>query len=270
MAKGFSSSWTSIVYQGRNDVVFESRNKEYGAYEIRRDYGKFLTRAMIISTATIVLLFAIPFAYNLIVANMEEVDVPTDIVMDLAPPPLDKAEPPPPPPPPPPPVMETIKFTPPEVTEEDVPEDEIPPPQEQLQETTVAEQTQEGDPDALVIAETNNAVIEDNNVYDLVAIQEPAQFPGGEQALMAFIAKNVHYPEMAKENGIQGKVAVSFVIDKDGSITDVVLMRGLKGCPECDNESIRVVKMLPKWTPGKQNGKAVKMRFIYPFNYKLK
>lgn len=164
--------------------------------------------------------------------------------------------------------METIKFTPPVVTEEEIPEDEIPPPQEKLQETQVAEVTQEGDPDALVIAETN-AVIEDNTVYDMVAIQEPASFPGGDAELYKFLAKNIQYPTVEKENGIQGKVYLTFVIDKDGSITNVEVYKGLKGGPGCDKEAVRVAKMIPKWSPGKQNGKAVKMRFILPVNFRL-
>jgi protein TonB len=163
--------------------------------------------------------------------------------------------------------METIKFTPPEVTEEKV--EEIPPPQEKLTETHVAEETQKGDPDALVIAETNNAVIEDNNIYDLVAIQEQPGFPGGEGELFNFLHKNTVYPQVEKENGIQGKVFITFVVDKDGSVTDVSLYRGLKGGAGCDKEALRVVKLMPKWSPGKQNGKAVKVRYILPINFKL-
>ena len=83
------------------------------------------------------------------------------------------------------------------------------------------------------------------------------------------MAKNIQYPTVEKENGIQGKVYLTFVIDKDGSITNVEVYKGLKGGPGCDKEAVRVAKMIPKWSPGKQNGKAVKMRFILPVNFRL-
>ncbi|HEY4799993.1 MAG TPA: energy transducer TonB, partial [Bacteroidia bacterium] len=134
----------------------------------------------------------------------------------------------------------------------------------------VAEETQKGDPDALVIADVpKNDVIEDNTVYDLVAIQEQPGFPGGDGELFNFLRKNTVYPQVEKENGIQGKVFVTFVVDKDGSVTDVQLYKGLKGGPGCDKEALRVAKMMPKWAPGKQNGKSVKVRYILPFVFKL-
>ena len=163
--------------------------------------------------------------------------------------------------------METIKFTPPEVTEEKV--EDIPPPQEKLEETKAAEVTQEGDPDALVVADTKNEVIEDNQVYDLVAIQEQPGFPGGDAELFKFLQKNIQFPPVEKENGIQGKVFITFVVDKDGSVTSVEIYKGLKGGPGCDKEAVRVVKMMPKWSPGKQNGKSVKVRYILPIHFKL-
>ena len=112
MAKGsFSSDWQSVVFEGRNDVVFENRNKEYGAYEIRRKYGRFLTRALLISVSAVVLTVAVPIIMNLISDGIEAINKPVDIIVDLAPPPIDKAEPPPPPPPPSPRAISQTNLT---------------------------------------------------------------------------------------------------------------------------------------------------------------
>ena len=126
MAKGsFSSDWQSVVFEGRNDVVFENRNKEYGAYEIRRKYVRFLTRALLISVSAVVLTVAVPIIMNLISDGIEAINKPVDIIVDLAPPPIDKAEPPPPPPPPPPPLP---PATPPPVPPALPPPAALPPP----------------------------------------------------------------------------------------------------------------------------------------------
>lgn len=104
-------------------------------------------------------------------------------------------------------------------------------------------------------------------IFDGVAETMP-EFPGGEQAMMKFIIKNIEYPTIAQENGISGKVFIRFVVDKDGSITDVKTVRGISS--ELDNEAIRVIKMMPKWTPGTQLGKPVRVMFTLPINFTLK
>jgi periplasmic protein TonB len=104
-----------------------------------------------------------------------------------------------------------------------------------------------------------------NDVFDFAEV-EP-EFPGGMTALYNFIKKNIHYPTEAKELGIQGKVYVQFVIWKDGSIGDVKVMRGLGN--GLDEEARRVIKIMPKWKPGQQNGKPVNMRYILPVSFKL-
>lgn len=98
-------------------------------------------------------------------------------------------------------------------------------------------------------------------------VEEKPTFPGGESELLKFIAENTKYPEIAKENGIQGRVFVQFVIDKNGNVTNVTIARGVD--PYLDAEAIRVVKMLPRWTPGKQRGKPVPVTFVVPINFKL-
>lgn len=94
-------------------------------------------------------------------------------------------------------------------------------------------------------------------------------FPGGNAEMQKFLSKNIQYPAMEAEAGIQGKVYVAFVVDVDGSLTDIKLMRGVKDGPGCDKEAMRLVKMMPKWVPAKKEGKPVKTRINLPINFKI-
>lgn len=98
-------------------------------------------------------------------------------------------------------------------------------------------------------------------------VEEMPSFPGGEQKLMEYVAKNVKYPQIARETGIQGRVFVNFVVEPDGSVSHVSVLRGIGG--GCDEEAMRVVKSMPKWKPGKQRGKAVRVQYMLPVNFKL-
>ncbi len=98
-------------------------------------------------------------------------------------------------------------------------------------------------------------------------VEEMPDFPGGMAKLAEYLAKNIKYPQMARESGIQGRVFVNFVVEPDGSVSNVNVMRSLGG--GCDEEAMRVVKSMPKWKPGKQRGKAVRVSYILPVNFKL-
>jgi periplasmic protein TonB len=100
-----------------------------------------------------------------------------------------------------------------------------------------------------------------------LAVEQQPEFPGGESALIAYIAKNTKYPAIARENNIEGRVFISFVVEKDGNISDVKVIRGIGG--GCDEEAKRVIKSLPKFSPGKQNGRPVRVQFNVPVNFKL-
>ena len=102
-----------------------------------------------------------------------------------------------------------------------------------------------------------------------VVVEEPAEFPGGFAAMMKFIQQNVQYPAMAREAGISGKCHLKFVVDENGSISNVEILKGVPGCGDCDKEAIRVVKSMPKWKPGKQTGRAVKVYYNLPINFKI-
>jgi protein TonB len=101
-----------------------------------------------------------------------------------------------------------------------------------------------------------------------VFIEDPPEFPGGEEALMKYLTSNLRYPEQAKELDIQGTVFIEFVIEKDGSVTNVVVKRGIGG--GCDEEAVRVVKSMPKWKPGKQRGKPVRVSYTLPVRFHLR
>lgn len=106
---------------------------------------------------------------------------------------------------------------------------------------------------------------EEDKVF--VVVEDQPQFPGGEKARKQYLANNVEYPQLARESGIEGTVYVSFVVEKDGSITDVRVLRGIGG--GCDKEAVRVVKDMPKWKSGKQRGKAVRVKFQMPIRFTL-
>ena len=113
------------------------------------------------------------------------------------------------------------------------------------------------------MAQNKKAAID--KVYEKAEVMP--EFPGGEQAMMKFVAENVQYPEEAKEKEISGRVLVGFIVEKDGSVNEVKIVRGIGG--GCDEEAVRVVKAMPKWKPGKQKGKPVRVHYTLPLTFKL-
>lgn len=107
---------------------------------------------------------------------------------------------------------------------------------------------------------------EEEPVY--IVVDQMPEFPGGRQALFDFISTNVIYPTVARENGIEGKAIVQFVVEKDGSITHIEVVR-TAGDPSLDKEAIRVVRAMPKWLPGKHRGKTLRVKYTVPFNFRL-
>ena len=105
----------------------------------------------------------------------------------------------------------------------------------------------------------------DDEVF--VVVEEQAEFPGGLDSMYAYIHKNLKYPELAKEKGIEGRVFVNFIIEKDGSISNVKILRGIGGF--CEEAAVEMVKNMPKWKPGKQRGKAVRVKYTLPVMFRL-
>jgi periplasmic protein TonB len=147
-----------------------------------------------------------------------------------------------------------------------VKEEEVPPKQEELKEIKVAEKTVEGDKNAEEVVNTDldagKGVVEAPSNEVFMFVEQMPEFPGGEEALQRYLQKNINYPTFALENDITGRVYMEFVVDNNGEIYDVTIKKDIGG--GCGKEAERVVKNMPKWTPGKQNGKPVKVRFNLP------
>ena len=158
------------------------------------------------------------------------------------------------PPPPPPPVQEVEVLN---VVEDDV-------------ETESIEINTEDDKDVEVViaAPVEAPVEEEEEEVVFVVVETMPEFPGGQQALFKYLSENVKYPVIAQENGIQGRVICQFVVNKDGSIVDVEVVRS-GGDASLDKEAVRVIKSMPKWKPGKQRGKAVRVKYTVPVNFRL-
>jgi protein TonB len=267
MASNFFENWDNPEFGGRNEIVFANRNKDYGAYVIRKFYDNRVIRAFVISIAGVVLFISVPLIIEAIRGKMDNMKKATqEVVVDLtAPPPVDPAEPPPPPPPPPPPVQQTIKFVPPVVVDKPV-EEEAPPPQEKLEEVAAGVETQEGTGEE--IAPPPEVVADPDAGKIFTVVEEMPQFPGGgEAALLQYLRNNIKYPPMARENGIEGTVYVTFVVDKDGKVKEPKLLRGVTGL---DEEALRVISHMPDWKPGKQNGRTVAVQYNLPVRFTLK
>lgn len=115
------------------------------------------------------------------------------------------------------------------------------------------------------VTESTEELVEEKTIF--IIVEESAGYPGGDQARQDFLRENTKYPAIARESGIQGVVYVTFVVERDGSLTDIKVLRGIGG--GCDEEAMRVVKMMPKWAPGKQRGKPVRCQFNMPIKFTL-
>lgn len=254
--------------------VFESRNKSYGAYLIR----KFYEPRVLLSLLAGIILFSI-FILSIYAASMkkedkkEEVKIKVDL-KNIQPPPSNTKTPPPPPvEPPPPPKVAMEKFLPPEVTEKETEAEEFKS-QEDLENKVAGEKTQEGNTtevpptfDDSPGEETKIVETPDENQV-FTAVEQTADFPGGTAELQKFLAENIKYPKQANRMGIEGRVIAQFVVEKDGSITDARVLKGIGG--GCDEEALRVVQMMPRWSPAKQNGRPVRYKQTLPVVFRLR
>ncbi len=264
-----------------DDLIFEHRNKSYGAYLLRSVYSKNMSKGMIAGLLTFLLMIATPFIYAKYqewkLSQLEDLSL-TEVTL-AEPPSIDPKKPPPPPPPKidPPPIKDQIKFVPPVVKKDEEVVDEEPPAKvEDLKDKEVAQETKDGDKDgvdlSLVEPEVKEPVREavkeePEETLNMASVQQKPMFPDGDAALFKYLSENIKYPAIAKENGIMGKVIVSFVVAKTGNIENVEVIRGIGG--GCDQEAVRVVKGMPNWSPGKNNGKPVKVKYTLPVSFKL-
>jgi protein TonB len=260
-------SWDNATNRERADMVFANRNKEFGAYQIRRNYEKRIIMALLYTLLVIALGVGLPLLFKYLQINdLSKKQVVSEEISLTEPPPIDKAEPPPPPVIPPPPVVQTIKFTPPKVVKDEEVQDEPPPTQEEMKDVQISTETHEGTTTVDLPPESPVVDPDEGKVFTIV--EEMPSFPGGEEKMLEYISRNIKYPPVARENGIMGRVYVTFVVDKDGKIKEAKILRGIGG--GCDEEALRVIKTMPDWKAGRQNGRSVQVQFNLPVNFTLR
>lgn len=269
------------------DMVFAGKNKEYGAYQLRKGTSGRNIKALLILIIAAALVGGF-LAWKVIEQKQAEEQQAYMEAMEFAklqeqakkekkkPEPIkpkveQKKEIPV--------ARETQKFTAPVIKKDELVKEENQVKQmDQLDDkVAVGTENKEGVKDRTVEAVRNDIAVAApppppapkpevaNKVFDVV--EEMPSFPGGQGALMAFLSSNIKYPVVAQENGVQGRVIVGFVVEKDGSISDVKVMRSVD--PSLDREAQRVVKAMPKWKPGKQNGSAVRVKYTVPVVFRL-
>jgi len=262
-----------ILNQQWIDVVFTGRNKAYGAYQLRKDNGRNTRKALIIGVAVFVFVISANTIINVIAGFIpkakEKVKI-TNVVLSA--PPVDPKKPPPPPPPEPPkPKVDQVKFPPP-VVKPDVEVKEKPPTIEELKVADPGQKNLKGDKNADVtidepVGNSDAKVTEEDPNKIFTSVEQVPEFPGGIEKFYAYLGKSIRYPAVARENGTQGRVIVSFVCEKDGSLTDIKVARGIGD--GCDEEAVRVLRASPKWKPGIQNGRPVRVAYSVPISFTL-
>jgi protein TonB len=257
------------------DLLFEGRNKDYGAYELRRTYNRRITKALLITASVALLALLGSFVANKVKAGKEKIKKTEVTLTEITPEEEKKVEPPPPPPPVEPPKVEMKQFTPPVIKkDEEVKEEEKPPEQEELKDVKIDVQNQEGVKDeapTVTNIDEGKQVVEEkkeedeNRVFEKVEIE--ASFPGGVSAWRKYLEKNLR-AETATDNGAPSgtyTVNVRFIVDREGNISDVRALTshgfGL------EEEAVRVIKKGPKWNPGNQNGRAVNSYHTQPITF---
>lgn len=269
-----SNEWT--------DLVFEGRNQAYGAYKLRKGTAKRNVWALIIVGLAAALLYLglqlqkmaeankkveNTQAVELAKLNTEKKEAKVEKKEIIKQEPEKVVEQ----------VKSSVKFTAPIIKKDSEvkEEDEIKLDEVQKSDKAVGAFTVEGNDEVggavlkakedIAAPEPPKHVVEETKIFTVV--EQMPMFPGGDGALMGYLRDNIHYPTVAAENGMQGRVVVGFVVERDGSITDVNILRGVD--PSLDREAMRVVKSMPKWTPGKQNGSAVRVKYQVPVSFRL-
>ncbi len=248
-----------------DDIVFENRNKEYGAYTLRKKYNRNVIIALLIGVILICTAIITPYLNTKAAEkNAKRAERQVEIKMENLDTPADQVTPPPPPPPPPPDAVQQARYVPPVVVDSVKPEDNV--------QLMTADQAQVEVVDAQVVEEApvQAEEVQDNvdEAEPFVVVEEMPMFPGGEVALLQYISDHTQYPEVAKENNIQGKVIVRFCVTSKGGVDKVSILKSVD--PELDKEAIRVVGTLPAFKPGKQGGKPVPVWYMVPINFTLK
>ncbi|MCH5214299.1 MAG: energy transducer TonB [Muribaculaceae bacterium] len=272
------------------DLIFEGKNKEFGAYDLRKKSEKRHTLAVIFTLIGLAIVIVGVIAYTKIsdhldalraeelllerermqqieMAQEEEVpeeEEPEEQKFEQELPEVPEE------------VLATVQVTQIAIVDADKVKNEVMTMDEQKEDNTArGVVTQEGSDDAdkfqavkeqvVVVEEKPKEEPKPDKIFE--AVEQPAEFPGGQSALTKWLSNNIRYPEQAQQNGVSGRVIVRFVVEKDGSIGNVTVLKGVD--KDLDNEAIRVVKRMPKWQAGKNNGQAVRSYFTLPVTFKL-
>jgi protein TonB len=271
----YDPQWVNMIFQGRN--------KAYGAYKLRTSISKRNVMAIIIMLIAAAIIASILGIQAIVKANQQKVAVTTSVELSQL---ANKKKA----------VVEkrtvikeekkeivkqvksSIKFTAPVIKKDNEVKKEIVS-QEDLNntKTAVGAFDVKGNSDQGTVLKAEQEIAQpappapkpsaeiENKVFDVV--EQMPSFPGGNSALMSYLNSNVKYPVVAQENGVQGRVVISFVVEKDGSITDVQVVKSVD--PSLDREASRVVRSMPRWNPGKQNGQAVRVKYDVPVSFRL-
>lgn len=274
-----------ILHADLLDIIFDQRNKVYGAYELRRTYHQRLKRSALagLSFVSAVLFFPVLAALHPTNVNASSTNPLTPTILD----PIDIPTPTPPKPvePTEPTTIDvsTVKLVDPAIVPAStLPEDPLPSIDD-LKDHAISDQDFDSDHDGapteavlnpgendVAPSSSNITVVEtDTKVYgtEEIPIEAYPSFPGGEEEMMKYVQEHIEYPKLARETDQEGKVVVSFVIDKEGKITSLELVRG-SGFG-MDEEAMRVIKSMPKWKPGHMNGHPVSVKFYMPLDFTL-
>jgi protein TonB len=263
------------------DMVFEGKNQAYGAYRMRKTSAKRHNSAMLWLIVIALLAFALPTLIQMAKPKQKDVNTTVTTLSTLDKPkvkqkefkkvemekPKEQL------------VKSSIKFTAPVIKKDsEVREQDEMKSQKELTESkvtiSIADVKGNDEKNGKDIADLKKIVTQeapkqeeddDNKVFEMVE-QQPS-FPGGTSEMMSWISNHLKYPAIAAENGIEGKVIVQFVVGKNGAIRDANIVRALN--PSCDKEALRVVNAMPRWIPGKQNGKEVSVKFTLPITFRL-
>ena len=273
----------NLTSQEWNDIIFEGKNKAYGSYELRLTTSRRLIIAFLVSLAIVIFVSFLPTLIETVASatrntadnisdssvladlrqrELEEQVAEKDIIREESAPP-------------PPPLKSSIQFTAPEIVSSDeITDEDQMKSQDELAATnvTISIATVIGDDEehGMLIEDLqeHKVIAEDEaqRIYDFV--EQPAEFPGGEAALMKYLYDNIKYPVIAQENNISGRVNLRFVVERDGRVGDVQVVRG-SGDASLDREAVRVVNSLPNFIPAKQNGRAVRVYYNLPVTFRL-
>jgi len=264
----FKSQWL--------DLVFEGRNKSYGAYELRKENPKTSLRALFIGGVVFAVAVSAPKLIDLIPSSKADNTLDEKVVLmnlekpkeNIPPPPPKKVEPPKP-------KIDEVKFVKPKVVEAKKVTEEIKTIEE-LKDKNIAEKDQKGDKDAKVTIDQptgdSDKVVEvvDNSIYSSAGIEVQPEFPGGVQAFYKYCSTHYKTEGIAENlsSDLKGKVFVEFVVEKDGTLTDIKVIRDLGYGSGA--EAVRMLKSAPRWSPGEQNGKKIRVRYNLPITIDIR